>query len=85
MDNNEYGIVCNQDSTIVDYQHIIGDRIAHLFKQNRQMIQDLWLLLDDCSTIDIICNLHLVIDIYKVDQRCIITTNAGILVVLISR
>ena len=40
------------------------------------MIQDLWLLLDDCSTINIICNPHIVTNIHKVNQRCIISTNA---------
>ena len=41
------------------------------------MIQDLWFLLDDCSTINIICNPHLVTNIHEVDQRYIISTNAG--------
>ena len=41
------------------------------------MIQDSWLLLDDCSTINIICNPHFVTNIHEVNQRCIISTNAG--------
>ena len=40
------------------------------------MIQDSWLLLNDCSTINIICNPHLVTNIHEVNQRCIISTNA---------
>ena len=76
-EQDEYGIVCcTQNSVIVDYKQI-SNRTAHLFKQDHQMIQDSWLLLDDCSTINIICNSHLVTNIHEVDQRCIITTNAG--------
>ena len=40
------------------------------------MIQYSWLLLDDCSTINIICNPHLATNIHERDQRCIIITNA---------
>ena len=76
-DENEYGIVCCiQNAVTIDYKHI-GDRIAHLFKQDHQMIQDSWLLLDECSTINIIYNPHLVTNIHQVDQWCIITTNTG--------
>ena len=79
-DEDEYGIVCTQTSVktsvVVDYKRI-SDCTAHLFKQDHQMIQDSWLLLDDCSIINIICNPHLVTNIYEVNQRCIISTNAG--------
>ena len=40
------------------------------------MILNSWLLLDVCSTINIICNSDLVTDIHEVDHRYIITTNA---------
>ena len=76
-DEDEYGIVyCTQNSVTVDYKRI-GDRTAQLFKQDHQMIQDSWLLLDDCSTINIIWNPHLITNIHKVDQQCIIITNAS--------
>ena len=63
---------------MVDYKRI-SDRTgtANLFKQDYQMIQESWLLLDDCSTINIICNQHLVTNIHEVNQRCIISTNTG--------
>ena len=73
---DEYGIVCTQDSVVVDYKQI-GSRTAYFFKQDHQMIQDSWFLLDNYSTIDTICNPHLVTDIHEVDQCCISTTNAG--------
>ena len=78
---DEYGIVCTQTfvttSVMVDYKRI-SVCTAHLFKQDHQMIQNSWLLLDDCSIINIICNLHLVTNIHEVNQRCIISTNASI-------
>ena len=68
LDNNEYSIVYTQESVVVDYKWI-GNRTAHLFKQNYQMIQDAWLLLDTCLTINIIYNPHFVTDIiHEVDQ-----------------
>ena len=76
-DEYEYGIVCCTHSSVtVDYKRI-GDRTSDLFKWNHQLIKDSLLLLDDCSIINIMCNLNLVNNIYEVDQRCIITTNAG--------
>ena len=79
-DEDEYGIVCTQTAVktaiTVDYNRI-SDRTAQLFNQDHQMIQDLWLLLDDCFTINIICNPHLVTNIHQVNQRCIISTNTG--------
>ena len=74
-EDGEYGIVYTQDSVVVDYKKI-SNITTHLFKQDHEMIQDSLLLLNDCSTIDIICNLHLVTNIHEMDQRCIITTNA---------
>lgn len=66
FDDDEYGIVFTQDS-ILDYKYI-GNRTAHFSKQDHQLVQDSWLLLDDCSTIFIICNPHLIKDIHKVDH-----------------
>ena len=54
-DEDRYGIICTQDYIVVDYKRI-GNRTIHLFKKDHQMIQDSWLWLGDCSTIDIICN-----------------------------
>ena len=76
-DEDEYDIVYCTQSTVTDNYKRISNSTAHLFKQDHQMIQVSWLLLDDCSTINIICNPHLVDNIHEVDQRCIITTNAG--------
>ena len=73
-DEDKYGIVCTQTSVMVGYKRI-SDQTAHLFKQDHQMIQDSWLLLDDCSTINIIYNPHLVTNIHEVNQRCIISIN----------
>ena len=75
-DDNKYRIVCTQSSVSVDYKRI-GDQTAHLFKHDHQMIQDSWLLLDNCSNINIVCNPHLVTNIHKVNQKCITSTNAG--------
>ena len=76
LDNNEYGIVCTQESVVVDYKRI-KNQTAHLFKKNYQMIQDPWLLLDNCLTISIIYNPHFVTDFHEVDQQCIVNTNIG--------
>ena len=65
-DEDEYGIVCTQTSVMVDYKRI-GDQTAYLSKQDHHMIQDSWLLLDDCSTINIICNPHLITNIHEVN------------------
>ena len=69
-------VYCIQNSVTVDYKRT-GDRTANIFEQDHQMIQYSWLLLDDFSTINIICNPPLLINIYKVDQQCIVATNAN--------
>lgn len=74
LDINEYSIIYTLDSIVVDYKRT-GHRTIHLFMQGHQMIQMFLFLLDNCSIIDITCNLYLVTDIHEVDQCCIITTN----------
>lgn len=48
-----------------------------LFKKDYQMIQDSRLLLDVCLAINIIYNLHLVMDIHEVNQRWVVSINAS--------
>ena len=76
FDEATYGIVYTQTSVMVDCKHI-SDQTVHLFKQDHQMIQDSWLLLDDYSTINIVYNPYLLNNINRVNQRCIISTEAG--------
>ena len=77
FNEEEYDIVCcTQILVTVDYK-CIGNRTSNIFKQYHQMIQDSWQQMDNCSTINIICNPHHLTNIHKVDQRCIITTNDG--------
>ena len=77
-DKDKNGIVCCTQSSVTVNCKRISNRTVHLFKHDHQMIQDSWLVLDNCKTINIVCNPYLVTNIYEVYQQCIITTNATI-------
>ena len=58
----------------------LGDGVVlfqQVFSQGNNVIKDTWIILDSCSTCDVICNRVILKDIIAVMRGIYITYNAG--------